>query len=85
LAEVVRNGEEGAFLLDIAFSPGTYTNEDGYFVFADLEPMEYVLIIGDVYSDYEVINDESGKAKAWKVDAGAVVDTGSISVSIPKP
>ena len=57
LAEVFRNeAGDAAFVLDGAQSPGTLTDVEGRFIFQNVEPREYVLIVGNVEAnEYEVI------------------------------
>lgn len=58
LAEVYQdeNGR-GAFVLDDAHSPKTITDKNGVFTFNDIPPGEYVLFVGELNSNYEVISD----------------------------
>ncbi|HNS62960.1 MAG TPA: hypothetical protein PLS77_13010 [Anaerolineaceae bacterium] len=82
LAEVYRNEQgEGAFALDQSFSPGTYTDENGYFVFNNLTPGEFVMVVGDPTVNYLIIVDETSKqAKIYKGDAGQILDIGTLSI-----
>ncbi len=81
LAEVVREeGSEGLYILDQAFSPGTKTNDNGLFVFENVEAMEYVIIVGDVESIYEVITNESGTPQTWEVLSDEILDVGDLHV-----
>lgn len=81
LAEVVREeGSEGLYILDQAFSPGTKTDNKGVFVFENVEAMEYVIIVGDVESIYEVITNESGTPQTWEVLSDEILDVGDLHV-----
>jgi len=82
LALVVRQGGEGAYVLDVAFSPDALTDKDGYFIIENLDPQECVIIVGDVYSTYKVITGEDQKPKPWKVEAGKILDVGTLKVSL---
>jgi hypothetical protein len=66
LANVARDaeGKGGAYILDIGRSPGTYTDDYGYFIIANITPGEYVIVIGDVEVPdlYEVIQESNGEA-----------------------
>ncbi len=84
LAEVYRQGNEGAFALDGARSPGGTTNNEGVFTIENIEAREYVLVVGDVEGQYEIIPDQTGKAHVWNAKAGEVVDVGDIEVNLPK-
>lgn len=85
LAEVYRqseNSENGAYLLDTAFSPGTVSDENGFFFFQNIEPKEYVIVIGDVENNnYEIISQQNGLPKVWVVIANQVIDIGTIKVN----
>ncbi len=81
LAEVYRSEtdpEQGAYILDTAFSPGTYSDENGYFVFANIKAMEYIIVLGNPEAVYEITLDENGKAKVWQTEANKVVDIGEL-------
>jgi hypothetical protein len=82
LAEVVRDGDAGAYILDVAFSPGAITDEGGYFVISDVDAMEYVIVVGDVYDLYMVIQDSQRTAKVWDAPHDQVLDTGTLEVTL---
>lgn len=85
LAEVHReadNPDEGAYVLDGAFSPGARTDGEGYFVMENIEPIEYVLVVGDVYGIYTVVANSDGRPKVWQTQAGQVVDFGVVNVTL---
>ena len=83
LAEVHRMSEDGdgAFILDDAFSPGAITDHQGNFVIANVEAREYVIVIGDVNVQYDVIAEPSGKAQIWNAVADQVLDVGELRVN----
>jgi hypothetical protein len=85
LAQVYRQGEDGAYVLDAAHSPAVYADGEGVFVIANVEPTEYVIVIGDPESAYEVIPDDSGRARVWKPQSGEVLDVGQLNVSLSPP
>jgi hypothetical protein len=89
LADVARGaeGKGGAFILDLARSPGTFTDQEGYFNFQNVKAGEYVIVIGDVEITgiYEIIPDTDGKAKVWNLTADQVTDVGVLTVSIVVP
>jgi len=83
LAEVVRTEEgEDVFVLDQAFSPGAKTDETGIFVFEDVDPMEYVIVVGDVTGIYEVIPGDDGKPKVFNATPDEILDVGSLLVRL---
>lgn len=82
LAEVVRQGNEGAFVLDTAFSPGDITDDQGYFRFDNVDAKEYVIVVGDVYTVYKIIPEPSGKARVWKAEPDQVLDVGELRVDL---
>jgi hypothetical protein len=85
LAEVFRQGGDGAYVLDHAFSPAVYADDKGVFVIANVDPKEYVIVIGDPEGLYEVIPDESGRARVWNTEAGKILDVGQLNVSLTPP
>ena len=81
LAGVYYEGDQGAFVLDTANSPIATTDGQGRFVFVDIEPGDYVIVIGNVeVNDYIIIPDESGRAKIWTATNGEVLETGSHTI-----
>jgi hypothetical protein len=82
LAEVYRQGGEGVYVLDHAFSPGVYADEQGVFTITNVAPKEYVIVIGDPDGTYVVIPDEAGKARVWNVEAGKILDVGKLDISL---
>lgn len=84
LAEVYRNDAgDAAFVLDGAQSPGTLTDLEGRFIFRNVEPREYVLIVGDVEANqYEAIAESPNVAKVWMAEAGQILDMGEVSVEL---
>jgi hypothetical protein len=82
LAQVYREGDDGAFALDDAFSPGGVTDPEGYFRIQNVESNEYVIVVGDVRTQYEIIPDPSGKPRVWDLQADQILDTGDIAVDL---
>jgi len=81
LAEVVRQEDsDGLYVLDQAFSPGAKTDEKGFFVFENVEAMEYVIIVGNVESIYEVITKESNTPKIWNAQPDEILQVGDLFV-----
>lgn len=80
LAETVRQADQGAYVLDIAFSPGDMTDENGYFAVENVPAMEYVIVVGNPYEFYTVIPNEENKPKTWNVAADNILDVGILRV-----
>ncbi len=89
LAEVVRGieGRGGAFILDVAHSPSTFTDEAGYFILPNIKAAEYVIVIGDVEITgiYEIIPQADGTARVFNMPADQVTDVGDITITIQPP
>lgn len=82
LAQVYREGDDGAFALDDAFSPGGVTDPEGHFRIENVEATEYVIVVGDVRTQYEIIPDSSGKPRVWDLQADQILDAGDIVVDL---
>jgi len=88
LAEVYHdnyNPEKGAYVLDIAFSPATITDKNGFFAFINIKPGQYVLVVGDVeVNNYVIVAEKDGKAKVWNVPVDQTIDIGLLKVPYNK-
>lgn len=82
LADVVRQGDQAAMVLDSAFSPGDITDDQGRFIIENVNPGEYVIIVGDVTAQYEVIAEPPGKARVWELVSDRVLNAGALQVSL---
>lgn len=83
LAEVYRQeGEEGAFVLDDTFSPGSTTDEDGRFKIENVKPKEYVIVVGDARTQYDIISKPSGQARVWEIPPDQIFDAGELEVEL---
>ena len=89
LAEVERGveGRGGAYILDLARSPGTITDGNGYFTIQNIQAGEYVIVVGDIELTgiYEIIQEPDGKTKVWTFPADQITDIGKITVRITLP
>lgn len=81
LAEVYRQNGKGAFLLDAAASPGAVTDQEGYFIFTNVDAKEYVLVVGDPMISYVIVSGADGQAKVWKTEAQKILNVGDIYVN----
>ncbi len=82
LAEVYGSGDDGAYVLDSYFSPGATTDANGYFIMENIPPIGYVVVVGDVFDVYKIVQTEEGKPKVWSTQAGEVLDVGTIATSL---
>jgi hypothetical protein len=82
LAEVYGSGDDGAYVLDSYFSPGATTDANGYFIMENIPPIGYVVVVGDVFDVYKIVQTEEGKPKVWSTQAGEVLDVGTLAVSL---
>jgi len=85
LANVARDaqGKGGAYILDIGRSPTTNTDAYGSFIIDNIDPGDYVIVIGDVEVPqlYEVVQESNGDAKVWTFPVDQVTDVGTLTVS----
>lgn len=84
LAEVYRNPEnDGAYVFDTASSPYTLTNAGGRFIFTNLEPGEYVIVVGSIeVNRYEIIAEPNGRPKVVNVSPGELLDLSTLQVEL---
>lgn len=82
LAEVFRQGEEAAYVLNTATSPGTFTDIAGQFAIMGIPAKEYVVIVGDPNASYAVITEPDGRAKVWNAEPGKILDLGVQRVTL---
>jgi len=61
--------------LSNAFSPSTFTDENGFFAFTDVPPQDYVIIAGDMIGKYINIADENGPFMLEAI-SDEITDTG---------
>lgn len=80
LAKVIRQEEEAIYILDTVNSPSILTDPNGEFQILNVSPGEYVLVIGNPEIMYEIITDDTGKAKVWNFREGQVEDVGELIV-----
>jgi hypothetical protein len=84
LAEVYRQGDEGAFVLDGAYSPGDITDEMGSFAIENVDAKEYVIVVGDVYDKYQIIADPNDDAKVFLAVENEILDIGELEVDLTR-
>ena len=72
--------EQCFYMIDEAFDPSTLTDGEGRFIFQDIPAGEYVLMVGNLMTEYTVLTDELNQPLIWKADANNVLDVGDIVV-----
>lgn len=74
---------DGVYVLEGARSPSDVTDENGFFVFVDVHPGDYVMIVGDIYGDHVVISNPDGSARIFTLREGEVMELGQLRVTLP--
>lgn len=74
--------EGTAIVLDTSSSPGAKTGEDGRFCTADIEPGEYVLVIGSPEMSYEIYSEDGISAVVFTAVAGEILDIGVVETNL---
>lgn len=83
LAEVIRSGEGGNFLLDTAHSPTAYTDVNGRFVFTDIAAGEYVMVVGNAeVNRYEIVTKEDGRPQVFAATADQVTELDPVYIGL---
>jgi hypothetical protein len=81
LAQVYRQGSDGAFVLDMSHSPSSLCKQDGFFTIVDIAPAEYLIVVGRPdEGNYIIHQGADGKAATFKVEANKTIDIGTIKV-----
>lgn len=68
--------DECFWALDNAFSPSTFSDSDGVFVFEDVEARDYVVIVGDMIVKYAVVNDSEDRPILVAAPPNDLIDVG---------
>ncbi len=76
---------EGAFVLEGGSSPSAISNEKGEFAFTNLDPKDYVVVVGDMMGDNVIIAEPDGKAKIFTPESDKTLDIGVLEVSLVQP
>lgn len=84
LAQIYRNEEDdGAFVYDSASSPYALTDDNGRFIFTDVEPTEFVFVVGNVeVNRYELLTEPDGSSRIINLPAGQILDLGVVEVEL---
>lgn len=80
-AQVFRSEDSAAFLYDAGNSPSVLSADDGTFSMANLEAGEYVVVIGDPMTNYQIITDDGTNPKVFVVQGGESLEIGPLAVT----
>jgi len=81
LAQVYRQDEQGAFVLDLSHSPSSISSADGKFIILAIPPAEYLLVVGKPEdNNYIIYQGSDGKPISFTVEGGKIMDAGQIKV-----
>ena len=69
--------------LDDAFSPSTFSEQDGYFEFLNVEARDYVLFVGDIAGNYNLSVGEKEKPVIYTAPADQGVNLGTLPIGYP--
>lgn len=75
--------EQCVYMVDAAFDPSALTDQEGRFVFRDIDPGRYVLLVGNPEVRYTVLADAARKPLIWKVEADEITELGDLAVELP--
>jgi hypothetical protein len=84
LAKVHYQDGQGIFVLEDAHAPGDLTDENGYFIIQDIDPLEYVIVVGDTmtFDGYTIIQNADGKARVYSAEANNILDVSDLRVTL---
>lgn len=80
-AQVFRSEDSAAFLYDAGNSPSVLSSEDGTFSMANLEAGEYVIVVGDPMTDYQIITEDGTNPKVFVMQGGESVEIGPLTIT----
>lgn len=85
LARVFWNEQrtDGAFALETGTSPAAIADDQGFFVFDDLTPGDFVLVVGQVPDNNVIVSEPDGSARIFAAEADKVTEIGQIRVDLP--
>lgn len=82
LAQVTRQGGEGAFVLNSASSPMNVSDVEGYFIIPNVPPGEFVIVVGDPYAPDIIKNPDTQTAQTYFVEQGRITEVGDLVVNL---
>lgn len=81
LAQIFRQGDEGAFVLDVSHSPSSITDINGVFEILDIAPNEYLMVIGRPEdNNYLIYQDNNNEPITYQISPDVAVNAGEIVV-----
>ena len=81
LAQVYRQGGEGAYVLDLARSPVATTDTNGFAFIQDFFPYEYFIIVGEPGDNhYYIVQDDQTLPIPYKTEKDKTLDAGTLTV-----
>ncbi|WP_420645555.1 hypothetical protein [Candidatus Leptofilum sp.] len=84
LAQIYRNDQnDGSFVYNTATSPYALTDVNGRFIFSNVDPAEFVIVVGDIEVNYyEIITDSGGGFQIINLPMDEILDLGVIEVGL---
>ncbi len=78
-------GDPGSHIIVMlpSSSPSTTTDKNGYFVFYDVEPDTYAMVIWTPGNSWVVADPETGLDILVTVEPGAITDLGELAIDLP--
>jgi len=84
LAQIFREGDQGAFVIDTANSPAAMSGTDGFFTFVDVPPAEYLIVIGWLEdNNYVIHQNKAGEPYTYELEADETRDLGELKIAGP--
>ena len=84
IASVIWNEDktDGAFVIDEASNPTFITDDLGGFVFTDIEPQDYVIVVGELYGQNVILSKPDGTARIFTLTADNILNVGTLQVDL---
>ncbi len=84
LAQIYRQNGKAAFVLDSGNSPSTMTDKKGSFTFTKITSGEYILVIGNPMSSYQIYSLKAGEPEIFVVEPGKNLQVGTLKIIFSK-
>ncbi|MFN3331470.1 MAG: hypothetical protein ACK47M_03015 [Caldilinea sp.] len=72
--------EQCFYMVDEAFDPSALTDDEGNFIFQNIQAGEYVMLVGSLMTENVILKDELNRPIIWKAITDTVVALGDIVV-----